>query len=299
MQKAQQLTIRPLPVSKIFKKALRFPFCQNQQFWIWVVILCLASFVITRAGNYFILTMLSDLPVKGRIGVSTLLGGLESGLVFTLLALSFHRMILLEEKYERWTDFFRWSHRETRFFMWSFLIYLGAMFVLLHSIFIGSPSFLESGIESVRDYLVFMDYSLLEWLIPKTWIPTMWSFIFGMGVSLVKFFIFLYTASRVSLLLPAIAIDAKPTLFSAWNLSRENGWRLVFLTTIPLIAYHLGGSILNAVTMPFPLYWIPGIIGSAWFVFWIILEAAILSEVYKELRSRRQAPSLAPHFDLS
>ena len=69
------------------------------------MILCFASFAITRAGNYFILTMLSDLPIKGRIGVSTVLGGLENGLVFTLLAIACHRMILLEEKYERWTDF--------------------------------------------------------------------------------------------------------------------------------------------------------------------------------------------------
>ncbi len=115
----------------------------------------------------------------------------------------------------------------------------------------------------------------------------MWSFIFGIGVPLIKFFLFLYAASRVSLILPIIAIDEKPTLFSVWNLSQENGWRLVFLTTIPLIVYYLGGSILNGVTMPFPLYWIPGIVGSAWFVFWGIMEVALLSEVYKEFRSRR------------
>ena len=183
--------------------------------------------------------------------------------------------------------------------MWSFHIYLGAMFVLFHSIFIGLPDFLKEGIDTVKYYLMFMDYSLLDWLIPKTWIPTMWSFIFGIGVPLIKFFFFLYTASRVSLLLPVISIDAKPPLFRVWNLSQENGWRLVFLATIPLIPYYLGGLILNGATMIFPFYWILGIVGIAWFVFWMILEAAILSEVYKELSVRRQVPSLTPHFDFS
>ncbi len=299
MRETQQLTISPLPVCKIFKEALRFPLGQNRQFWIWVVILCLLSFVITRAGNYFVFTMLADLPIKGRISISAVLGGLGNGLVFTLLATTCHRMILLKEQQNRWTDIFRWSHRETRFFIWSFLIYIGAMFILFHSIFIGLPDLLKDGINSVKYYLMFMDYSLLDWLIPKTWIPTMWSFIFVMGVFLMKYLTLLYTASRISLIMPAIAIDEKPILFSVWNLSKGNGWRLAFLTTIPLIVYFLGGTILNLVIMPSPLSWIPAILGSVLFVFWGILEAALVSEVYKDLRSRRQVSSLASNFDLS
>lgn len=293
MEETQQFKSAPLPVAKIFKEALKFPFHQTRQFWIWVLILCLISFAISQAQHY-IWPMLRDLPlsIKGWIGVSTVLGGLGNGLAFTLLAITCHRMILLEEQHERWVDFFRWSHRETRFFIWSYLIYLGAMVILLHPIFMGWPNFLQTGIDTVMHYLIFMDYFLIEWLIPVAWIKKMWIYVFTMGIPLIEYFLFLYVLSRVSLALPATAIDEKSTFSWAWDRSKGNGWRLTFLTTLPIIVYVLGGSSLNMVDfMPPPLFWIPEIIGSVLYVFWGMLEAALLSEAYKEFRLQHQVPN--------
>ncbi len=141
MEETQERINRPLPIGNIFKKALRFLFCQNQQFWIWVVILCLVSFVITRAGNYFVLTMLADLPIKVRIGISAVLGGLGNGLVFTLLAIACHRMILLEEKKIGGRNFFNGVIEELDFSCGHFLstselcLYSCIQFLLGHRFF--------------------------------------------------------------------------------------------------------------------------------------------------------------------
>ncbi len=227
-----------------------------------------------------------------RIGVLNVLGVLGNALVFTFIALPCHRIVLLEEQQERWLEFFRWNHRETRFFIWGFLICFVVILVLLLPLMMGtSYSFLTS---FVMNFLRAMDYFFLEWLLPRAWVSTIMIF----GMYFIPYFIALYVLSRVSLILPATAIDEKPTLAWIWKLSTGNGWRLTFLTTIPMIVCLLVSSSLNMVDfMPPSLFWIPGIIGIGWFVFWGMLEAVLLSEAYKELRSQQQVPSLVLNID--
>jgi len=293
MEETQQLKSTPLPVAKIFKEALKFPFHQTRQFWIWVLILCLVSFAISFVQNYFLGVIREEIPLKVMLGISMVLEGISVGLIFTLVAIGCHRMIILEEKNERWVDFFRWSNREIRFFIWSFLIYFLGMLLLLLPIFIGSPNFLQTGIDAVMEYLVFMDYFLINWLIPNAWIQKIWIYVFTMGIPLMEYFLFLYVLSRASLVLPATAIDEKATLSWAWDRSTGNGWRLTLMTTIPfIIVLCLVGSGLDMMDfMQPPLFWIPEFIGSAMFVLWGMLEAALLSGAYKELRLQRQVPN--------
>ncbi len=224
MEETQQLKSSPLPVAKIFGEAIKFPFRQTGQFWILVFILCLGSIAFTIAENYFILTMLRDLPIRWLAGVSMVLDGLSQGLVFTLLAIACHRMILLEEQKNRWTEFFRWSHRETRFFIWSFLIYIVVILIML-PLGMVSLVIIKSGLRIISDYFANEGIKIMGF---RVW---------ALGFFSTMYFLFLYLLSRVSLVLPVTAIDGNPTIPWAWDLSAGNGWRLTLIVgMIPFLA---------------------------------------------------------------
>ncbi len=275
MQETQQLKSIPLPVTKIIKEVNKFPFNQTQAFWVWMVTLCFISFGISQAETYFILPTFRDPPFKNGFGLKAVLNGLGQGLVFTLLAIICNRMILLEEKLERWVDFYRWSRRETWFLSLVFLLYAVALMVnfipiLTHFLLYGDsfPSlihFKSEGPINIK-FIVFM---------------------YAIGIPLTLFFLLLYVLSRVVLILPATAIDESPTLAWAWNRSRGNGWRLTLMILIPCIyasfLVALGKDLEDVITPS--LLWIPEILQSVAYVVWAMLEAVLLSEVYKELRS--------------
>ncbi len=296
MEENKQIQRPPLPVTKIFTEALRFPFCQNRQFWIWVIILCFLSLGMTVAGNYFILAMLRDLPFRIMAGGAMVLDGLESGLVFTLLGITCHRMILLEEQKNRWTEFFRWSHRETRFFIWSFLIYIVVILIMMLFIPLGMVShvILKAGLRIISDYFTNEGIKIMGF---RVW---------TLGFVSIMYFLFLFLISRVSLVLPATAIDGSPTLSSAWDLAMGNGWRLTLIVgTIPFLA--LVVLFLKVLMPQFPTFpilsavnfldlfdflprWIREI-GEILFSLLIsIFEIALLSEAYKKLVPLKEIP---------
>lgn len=302
MQDRQNLKRPTLPVSKVFKEALKFPFQQTRHFWIWVLTLCLVSFVISKLENFSMEAISTKVPLTVLIGVGTVLDTLWKGLVFTLLAIGCHRIILLEEQYERWVDFFKWSHRETRFFIWSFLIYLIAIFMMAPFVMV-SLYVLKAGFVATQDLL---QIELIE---------TVGGRGLSLGILPTVYFLFLYFLSRGSLVLPATAIDEKPTLSWVWDNSTGNGWRLTLITgTIPflaLVAFFLkvqvtqvpifsNEPIFSHVDVVALLNVLPG-----WFLkigeifcslLLSMLEVALLSEAFKELQSMNEIKtSSIPH----
>ena len=278
----QKLNPFPLRVATVVKEAVKFPFNQTYVFWVWVATLCFLSLVISHAEKFFVIPIMRDfsLPPKSMIGVKTMVGGLGQAWVFTLLAIPCHRMILLEEKYDRWGDFYEWSQRETWYLVWAFLLFNVAFLI-----FIFIPVLTKLLLQS--EFFGILTYLKPEWPISIIFIST----IYIIGIPLALFFFLLYGLSRVILVLPATAIDKHPTLSWAWNHSWRNGRSFTLINIIPIIfvSYLAGSSEAIMEVFPWAPFWVPEVLGNVMFVFWGILEVVLLSEGYKVLRSNQEA----------
>jgi hypothetical protein len=123
------------------------------------------------------------------------------GVLFTLFAVTCHRLVLLdaESVARRWQP--RWSWRETRFLMWIVLLWgtcLAAMMIIL---------------TIVLNLWMAIAGTHPEWF-------TEW----GMHVIKIPA---LYVFARLCVLFPATALDRNASLRWAWELTRNNGWRLM------------------------------------------------------------------------
>lgn len=129
-------------------------------------------------------------------------------LVYTVLAVRVHRLVLGAENSAQ--EFVRWTSRETRFLGWLLVVYCYLVLVF------AAPALLM-GIVGVMA------------LVPRD----------GWWMTLVAFLAFLpaaYLFVRLSVLLPATAIDQRRTIAWAWALTEGNGWRLVIvLWLVPML----------------------------------------------------------------
>jgi hypothetical protein len=124
------------------------------------------------------------------------------GMLFTMFAVTCHRLVLLdaESVAKRWQP--RWSLRETRFFIWILGLWasgLVAMMILL-LIAVNLWTWTAGGRP--------------EWI---DWAQT------ALKVPL------LYVFARLFIVFPAMALDQRPSLRWAWERTQGNGWRLVVI----------------------------------------------------------------------
>ena len=127
-----------------------------------------------------------------------------------LIAISCHRLVILgvDSLPSAWGLF--WSGRETRFLGWTFLIAFSLGAVVLPIPF------------------VFRELSPNLSLSPN--LRALAALVFTVSV-----FCGGYVSARLSIVLPATAIDQRPTLRGSWRLSRSNGWRLGLVVWLPSI----------------------------------------------------------------
>ncbi|MBK8815759.1 MAG: hypothetical protein IPN42_09760 [Methylococcaceae bacterium] len=153
--------------------------------------------------------------------------------LFTMLAVTCHRLVLLKIKEVNSWFAFHWSWRETRFLLW--LITTMLVSVGLTIILVG---------------ILGMLISSIKWSATLDADPT--SFILGV-VRIISF----YFIARLSLVFPAVAVDEKATLKIIWKLGEGNGWRLVIivgvlpwiLTQFPFIFYRANASVLETIVL--------------------------------------------------
>lgn len=129
--------------------------------------------------------------------------------LYTIFAMSCHRIPLLGVDSNPRFGIRMWTRRETRFFWWLIGVYCLAVLVTLPLVWITK---------------------LLLGLDPKAMPPAEYYYLYSLPM--------LYVLGRYIFVLPATAIDLTPTLASAWRQSRGNGWRLaVVLGVLPLLRY--------------------------------------------------------------
>ncbi|MBX3335257.1 MAG: hypothetical protein KF876_14120, partial [Nitrospira sp.] len=142
-------------------------------------------------------------------------------MVLTWFAVACHRLILIGEGAVSEFGLTRWTWRETRFFLWMLLAYIiGCLFMLLGDTALFAVAFLIANAcgFSTKTTSLMMEHPA-----------------FFPGVFLLASIPFAYVVGRMSILLPATAIDLRPSFFSAWDLSEGNGWRVAILVGgIPL-----------------------------------------------------------------
>lgn len=136
-------------------------------------------------------------------------------LVLTWFAVACHRFILIGTGAISAFGLIRWTWRETRFFLWMLLAYaLGYLFMMF------CMAVLPLGAIFVVKACGFTTKTMSLMMEHPAFIP---------GVFLLASIPFAYVVGRVSLLLPATAIDLRPSFSSAWDSSEGNGWRVALL----------------------------------------------------------------------
>ena len=179
-----------------------------------------------------------------------------AGGVYTLLAVNVHRLIL---KANNQVVLYPWTWRETRFMGWLVLIYFyfGLLFVLGVAV-ISLPS----------GYVLFKNGGWTDELL--------WALVtLPSG----------YLVVRLSLLLPATALDRRHRMTWAWKLTEGNGWRLLaLLWLLPMLISSAIPDMASDVSALFVAWHILIAIGTA-------LEIALLSAVFNTLAREGLIPS--------
>ncbi len=173
---------------------------------------------------------------------------LLAGGVYTLLAVNVHRLIL---KANNQVFLYPWTWRETRFMGWLMLIYFyfGLLFMLGVAV-IALPS----------GYVLYKNGVWTDELL--------WALVTLPGG---------YLVVRLSLLLPATALDRRHRMTWAWKLTQGNGWRLLaLLWLLPMLISNAIPDIASNVSALFVVWHITIATGTT-------LEIALLSAVFNTL----------------
>jgi membrane-anchored glycerophosphoryl diester phosphodiesterase (GDPDase) len=185
------------------------------------------------------------------------------GLLFTLLAVACHRLVLLGSEPAKVSFAPRWSWRESKFFAWWVAVYL------VH----------------LAAWYVF--FTLLSTVLLNVWRPSDGVFpTWTEWMSEAAKILALYVSARLSLVFPATAIDKRPDLKWSWNLTRNNGWRMVVVVgvlpwvigMIVGVLYRENATVLETIVL--------STLGIALFA----VEIAALSLSYRELTKEPEAP---------
>jgi len=177
-------------------------------------------------------------------------------LVFTVFAVTCHRILLLEESSISKYIYFRWTMRETKFLGWTIVTYLclGAIITVTGTSVFALVQALDGWVEkSSLQLLPFLP------LIPG-----------------------LYVLSRLSVLLPATAIDENHNLSWAWQMTKRNGWRLLLLVGILPFLISFRSIVFSLINYPL-LNILLDVIG---YLIFGVIEIALLSFSFRFLRTR-------------
>lgn len=171
-------------------------------------------------------------------------------LVYTVLAVRVHRLVLGAEN--SGLGLVRWTSRETRFLGWLLVVY--CCVVLIFAVL--------ALLMGVLGAMASMPQAGWWWMAPLMFIA-----------ALPAAFLFV----RLSVLLPATAVDQRRTIAWAWALTEGNGWRLVLvLCLVPMLLATL-----------MPVFEVSSLLG--WVTLGLLLavltafEIAILSVAFKSL----------------
>lgn len=213
---------KPLPTWPILREACLLPWNRRQHFRRLLIIPVIVTALINIADPYW--------PEGKEPFATTLIvfiWFLPQFLIFTFFAVSCHRSVLIGESSVSRFGVRGWSMRETRFYLWILGIYaLGYFFMILFGVPLAVvTAAIGTSLGNALDIMADMEHP---------------AFLYScMALASVPF---AYVVGRLSLLLPAIAVDLRPKFTSVWSQSKGNGWRVAVLVGgIPILFIVLQG----------------------------------------------------------
>jgi hypothetical protein len=149
--------------------------------------------------------------------VSSLVFAVLLGLAFTVFAVTCHRLVLLGGESVPKYGLTKWSSRETRFVGWALL---GYFCILSVWVLLSIP---------VLGLLLMFHLSSNPWVLVVVYLVMI-----PCG----------YVFARLSVLLPATAVDERPNVKWAREVTEGNGWRLVLIVGVLPVVLWAGPSYL-------------------------------------------------------
>lgn len=131
--------------------------------------------------------------------------------LFTILATTCHRLVLLNLRNVNSFTAIHWSWRETRFLLW-------VVAVIIMKIYL----------EYILLSILFFAISLIHWSADNTIQPHY----FEQGIMYFVKMIEAYFGARLCLIFPAVAVDKKVNLTWSWQLTKNYGWRLALIVGV-------------------------------------------------------------------
>jgi hypothetical protein len=243
----------PIPVLQIICEAITIPWHKRAtMFWALIPIS-----VVLIAINTIITLMQEEL--RGVPALISLLLLLPAGAVF---AVTCHRLVLLGNESVPKYGFTSWSQRETRFVGWT--------------IFCAVIGGIIGGIISVPIviFVIIIGLIILPQIPADPWVAI------GGAAILVAIIPVSYVWARLSVLLPATAVDERPNFGWAWGFTRGNGWRLFLVLSVFPAVLGLGPALLHghSVIVDLLFHSLGCVLG--------VIEIAALSLSYRHLTGR-------------
>jgi hypothetical protein len=187
----------------------------------------------------------------------------------TIFAVTCHRFILRGPEASSLFRLPPWTRRETRFLGWAMATAcLAGLVGLLCTIPLAMTDVLSGHTGQIQDIRTILV------LVPCVLLPTA------------------YVFSRIALVLPATALNLRPTLNSSFTLSKGDGWRLTLaLAILPAVVFTPFKLLMKTVPLQ-PGATIITICGGCLRCVVLALDVAILSTAYKDLLMTK-SPGLA------
>jgi len=181
----------PLPILPIVQEAFNMAWKKRSVLLRALLVPFIISILLTFVHNHYSDSMGLKFDIPYRV---------VQGIVFTILAITCHRLVLLGDSSVPKFGIYAWSMRETRFFGWYLFV----------SILFDADIYLKEIVKK------FVNDSHL-------WLPIIQAIVYPVG---------LYLFARLSVILPTIAIDKHYGMGFIWNLTNKNGFSLILITTI-------------------------------------------------------------------
>lgn len=185
--------MKRLPIKTVVREALQIVWCKRARLFQALISTGLVLVALDMRPSYL---SVEDWRLDTLLAVANIV-------VFTLFAITCHRIVLLDQAETPKYGIRSWSQRETRFLGWTVV---GYFFFSLISMALA----MFAGIAAA--------------IIPADEAPpTLWYLFLFPGS---------YVFARLAVLLPATAIDERHDMKWAWETTSNNGWRLVVVVAL-------------------------------------------------------------------
>lgn len=279
--KEQSVSMKTLQIWSILSEAASNPWRNRRHFGTLLIIPTIV-FVVNKLVEDTWLFPLAENASRSTI-LSTLgqwiVLGLPYTIVFTILAIACHRSILLGVHTVPTVGFLGWTRRETRFAMLSvaFALFMGTMFGLSLLIAFLVTDACSGIFSSVSRIVPWVELTQDAIFVPLS---------YGIAIFLIA-----YPVGRLSLCLPATAVDRLVSFRWTWLSSKPHDIRLAFLVgAIPLGSILLQDSIMGTVEEALGLM-VRYALEAVLYCSLLVVEIAILSICYREIENMKASSS--------